>query len=145
MSNSLQPHGLQHASLPCPLPSPGVCSNLCPLSQLYYLIISSSAALFSFCIQSFPASGSFLMSWLFPSGGQSIGASATVLFFFFCNSPFNEHSGLISFRIDWASFPCSPGDSQKSSSTPQFISHLYGPTLTFQALNMHAMATFKTE
>ena len=59
MSNSLWPHGLQHARLPCSSPSPGVCSNSCPLSWWYYLIISSSAAPFSFCLQSFPASGSF--------------------------------------------------------------------------------------
>ena len=76
MPDSLQPHGLQHARLPCPSLSPGVCSNSCPLSQWCYLSISSSAAPFSFCLQSFPASGSFPMSWLFASGGQSIGASA---------------------------------------------------------------------
>ena len=65
--------------LPCPSLSPEVCSNSCPLSQCCYLTISSSAALFSSCLQSFPASGSFPMSWLFTSGGQSIGASASVL------------------------------------------------------------------
>jgi len=77
MSDSLQPHGLQHSRLSCPLLSPGVFSNSCPLSWWCYLTISSPAAPFSFCLQSFPASGSFLMSWLFPSGGQSIGASAS--------------------------------------------------------------------
>ena len=61
----------------CPSLSPGVCSNLCPLSQRYYLTTSSSAALFSFCLRSFPASGSFPMSQLFASGGQSIGTSAS--------------------------------------------------------------------
>ena len=71
VSESLQPHGLQHTRLPCPSLSPGVCSNSCPLSQWWYLTISSSAALY-FCLQSFPASGSFPMSWLFASGGQSI-------------------------------------------------------------------------
>ena len=71
MSDSLRPHGRQHARLPCPSLSPGVCSNSCPLSQWWYLTISSSAALY-FCLQSFPASGSFPMSWLFASGGQSI-------------------------------------------------------------------------
>ena len=78
MSNSLWQNGLlQHARLPWPPLSPRVCSNLCPLSQWCYLIISSSAALFSFCLQSFPPSESFPMSRLFISGGQSIGASAS--------------------------------------------------------------------
>ena len=79
VSDSLQPHGLQHARLPCPLPSPRPCSNSCPLSQWYHPTISSSVILFSSCLQSFPASGSFLMSWLFAWGGQNIGASALVL------------------------------------------------------------------
>ena len=78
MSNSLQPHGLQHAKLPCPSLSPKAGSDSCPLSWWCYLIISSSPALLSFCLQSFPASGSFLMSLLFTSGGQSIDASASV-------------------------------------------------------------------
>ena len=60
----------------CPL-SPGVCSNSCPLSWWCHLTISSSAAPSSFCLQSFPASGSFPISWLFTSGGQSPGASAS--------------------------------------------------------------------
>ena len=72
-------HGLEHARIPCPSLSPGVCSNSCPLIQWCYLTISSSSAPFSFCLQSFPASGSFAMSQLFPSGGQSIGDSASVL------------------------------------------------------------------
>ena len=78
---TLQPHGLQHAWLPCPSLSPGVCSNSCPSSQWCYLTISSSVAPFSSCPRSFPASGSFPMSQLFTSGGQSIGAlaSASVL------------------------------------------------------------------
>ena len=79
MFNSLEPYGLQHASLLCPSLSPRVCSNLRPLSQWCYLTISSSAVPFSFCLQSFPASGYFLVSWLFASGGQTFGASATVL------------------------------------------------------------------
>ena len=74
---SLWPHGLQHARLPCPSLSPRVCSNTCPLSWWYYLTISSFAALFSFCLQSFPAAGSFPMSQPFTSGGQSIRASAS--------------------------------------------------------------------
>ena len=76
-SDSLRPHGLQLARLPCPLPSPGVCSDSCPLSQWCHPNISSPAASFSSCLQYFPASGSFPMSWLFTSGGQSSGASAS--------------------------------------------------------------------
>ena len=75
MSNSLRPHGLQHSRIPCPSLIPGVYSNRCPSSWWCHPIISSSVASSS-CLQSFPASGSFLRSWLFTSGGQSIGASA---------------------------------------------------------------------
>ena len=78
MSNSLRPHGLQHATLPCPSPSPRAWSNSCPLSQCCHPTISSSVVPFSSCPQSLPASGSFQMSQLFVSGGQSIGASASV-------------------------------------------------------------------
>ena len=77
MSISLWPHGLQHARLPCLSLLHGVCSDSCPLSWWCYLTISSSATFFSFCFQSFPASGSFPMSQLFTSGGQSIGTSAS--------------------------------------------------------------------
>ena len=77
MYYSLWPHGLQHTRLPCPSPSPGVCSNSHPLSRWCHPTISSSPALFSSCLKSFPTSGSFLMSWLFTSGGQSVGASAS--------------------------------------------------------------------
>ena len=78
VSYSLWPHGLQHTRAPYPSPTPGVYSNLCPLSWWCHLNISSSAALFSFCLQSFAGSGSFLMSQLFTSGGQTIGASVSV-------------------------------------------------------------------
>ena len=77
VSNSLRPHGLQHARLPCPSPSPRACSNSCPLSRWCHPTISSSVVPFSSCLQSFPASGSFLMGQLFASGGQSIGTSAS--------------------------------------------------------------------
>ena len=77
MSNSLQPHGLQHASLPCPSLSHEVCSNSYPLVQWWHPTISFSVAPFS-CPQSFPASGSFPVSQLLTSGGQSIGASSSV-------------------------------------------------------------------
>ena len=81
VSNSLRPHGLQHTRIPCSLPSPGVCSNSCPLSQWCHSTISSSVVPFSSRLQSFPASGSFPVSWLFVSGSQSIrvSASASVL------------------------------------------------------------------
>ena len=77
MSNSLQPHGLQHARLPCPSPTPGALSNSSPLSHWCHPTISSSVVPFSPHLQSFPASGSFPMSQVFTSGGQSIGASAS--------------------------------------------------------------------
>ena len=76
VSNSLQPHGLQHTRPPCLSPTPKVYSNSCPLSQWCHPIISSSVIPFS-CPQSFPASGSFPMSQLFTAGGQSIGISAS--------------------------------------------------------------------
>ena len=77
VSNSLQPNGLQHARLLCPSPSPGVYSNSCLLSRWCHPTISSSVVPFSSCLQSFPASGSFLMSQFFASSGQSIGTSAS--------------------------------------------------------------------
>ena len=73
MSDSLRPHELQHARPPCPSPTPGVHPHPCPLSRWCHPAVSSSVIPFSFCPQSFPASGSFPMSQLFPSGGQSIG------------------------------------------------------------------------
>ena len=77
ISNSLWPHGLQHTRLPCLSPTPGACSNSCPLSQWYYPTISSSVIPLSSCLQSFTASGSFVRSQFFASGGQSIRASAS--------------------------------------------------------------------
>ena len=76
MSDSLWPHGLQHVRPPCPSPTPGVYANSCPMSCWCHPTISSSVIAFS-CLQSFPASGSSLMSQLFVSGGQSIGVSAS--------------------------------------------------------------------
>ena len=77
MSDSLQPWGLQHARLPCPSLSPRVCSNSCPLSQWCHSTISSSVIYFSSCPQYFPTSGSFSVSQVFASDGQSIGFSTT--------------------------------------------------------------------
>ena len=94
MSNTLQSHGLQHARLPCPSLSPGVCSNSCPLHHWCYLTISCSAAFLSFCLQNFPESGSFPMSRLFTSSGRKYCR------FSFNISLSNECSELISFRVD---------------------------------------------
>ena len=90
MSNSLRPHGPQHARPRYLPPTPGVYPNSCLLSRWCHPAISSSVIPFSSCLQSFPESGSFQMSQLFASGDKSIGVSAS-----------NEHSGLISFRMDW--------------------------------------------
>ena len=118
MSESLQPHELQYARLPCPSPTPRACSNSCPLSQWCHWTISSSVGPFSSCFQSFPASVSFPVSQFFASGCQSIGTSASVSVL-----PMNIQDGL--------------RDSQESSPTPQFksinssvLSFLYGPALT---------------
>ena len=78
VSDSLQSHRLQHTGLPCPSPSPRACSNSCPRNQQCHPTISSSVVLFSSCLQSFPASRSFPMSQLFTSGGQTMGALASV-------------------------------------------------------------------
>ena len=77
MSNSLWPHGLQHARLPCPSLPPRACSNSCPLCQWCHPTILSFVTPFSSCPQSFPTSGSFPVSQLFTSGCQNIGASAS--------------------------------------------------------------------
>ena len=108
--DSLWPQGLQRAKLPCPLLSPGVCLNSSPLSQWCHPNISSSAFPF-FALQSFPASGSFPVSWLFTSGGQNIGASASASVL-----PMNIQ--------DWFPLgltgltPCCPRDSQEFSTAP---------------------------
>ena len=93
MSDSLRPHKLQHARPPCPPPTPGVYTNLCPWSRWCHPAISSSVIPFSSCLQSFPTSGSFQMSQLFASGGQNSGVStsASVL-------PMNTQDW---FPIDW--------------------------------------------
>ena len=79
VSDSLQPHGLQHTRLCCPSPTPRACSNSCPLCRCCHPTISSSVVPFSSCPQSFPASWSFPVSQFFASGGQSIGVSNTCL------------------------------------------------------------------
>ena len=77
VSDSVWPHGLQHAKLPCPSPITRACSNSFPLGQWFHPTISSSVVPFSSCLQSFPAWRSFPMSQLFASGGQSTGVSAS--------------------------------------------------------------------
>ena len=89
---------LQHARLPCPSPTPGSCSNTCPLSHWCHPTISSSVVPFSSRLQSFLTSGSFLMSQFFASGGQS---RPKYWSFSFNINPSNEYSGLISFRMGW--------------------------------------------
>ena len=130
ISNSLRPHGLQHARLPCPSPTPRAYSNSCPSSRQWcHPTISSSVIPFSTCLQSFLASGSFPVSQFFASGGQSIGVSAlsSVL-------PMNIQDW---FPLGWTGSPCSPRDSQECSPTPQFksinspaLSLFYCPALT---------------
>ena len=124
MSNSLPPHGLQHGRLPCPSPTPRVCSNSCALSQWCHPIISSSVIPFSSCLQSFPASGFFPISWFFASSGQSIGTSSSALVL-----PMNIQdsfplglSGLISLQ--------SKGLSRVFSNTTVQKHQLFGPQLS---------------
>ena len=115
VSDSLWAHRLQHTRLACPLPTPGACSNPCPSSQWCHPTISSSVVPFSSCLQSFLASGSF-QNYLqfFASGGQSIGASASVSVL-----PMNIQDW---FLLRWTGliFLLSKGLSQESSPTPQF-------------------------
>ena len=131
VSNSLWLHELEHASLLCPLLSPRVSLSSCPLSWWAYLTISFSVTPFSFCLQSFPASGSFPMSQFFAWGGQRIGVSASAPVF-----PMNIQDW---FPLGWTGLiSLQPkGLSQESSPTPQFksisslaLSFLYGPALT---------------
>ena len=110
LHDSLQLHGLQHASPACCSPSLGVCPSSCPFNRWCHPTISSSIALF-FCLPSFPASQSFPMSRLFTSGSQSYWS------FSFSISPSNEYWGIISFRIDWLIFLLSKELSRDFSST----------------------------
>ena len=130
MSDSLRPHGLQHTRPPCPSPTAGVYPNSCPFSWWCHPTISSSAILFSSCPESFPASGSFQMSQLFASGGQSTGVSASTSVLPMKTQDWSPLDGL-------TGSSCSPRCSQESPPTPQFkstnssvLSFLHGPTLT---------------
>ena len=129
VSDSLRSHGLQHTRPPCPSPTPRVYSNSHPLSQWCHPTIESSVVPFSSCLQSFPASGSFQMSQLFASGGQSTGvlASTSVL-------PMNIQDWFPLGWTGWISLQ-SKGLSRVFSTTTiqkhQFfmLSFLYSPTL----------------
>ena len=129
VSDSLWPCGLQHAKVPCPSLSPGVCSNSRSLSRWCHPTISSSVIPSSSCPQSFPASGSFLMSRLFASGGQSIGASASASVL-----PMNIQDWFPLGWTGWISLQ-SEGLSRAFPSTtirkhPLALNFLYSPTLT---------------
>ena len=102
VSSSLQPHGLQRVRLPCPSPSPTVCSNSYPQSQWHYLIISFSTALFSFSLQFSSASRSFPMSQVFTSGGLELQLQHQ------SSQWISTPKGLISFRIDSHRFSQNP-------------------------------------
>ena len=132
VSDSLRPCGPQHARPPCPSPTPGACSNSCPLSRRCHPTISSSVLPFSSCLQSSPASGCFPMSQFFASGGQS-----TEVSFSFSISLSNEYSGLISFRLDLFDFLAVQGTlksllqhQQFKSINPLALSLLYGSAFT---------------
>ena len=129
VSNFLQPHGLQHTRPPCPSPTPRVDSTSCSLNQWSHPTISSSVVPFSFCLQSFLASGSFPKRQLFTSGGQSIGVSASTSVL-----PMNTQGWSPLGWTGWISLQSK--DSQESSPTPQFksinslaLSFLYSPAL----------------
>ena len=109
MSNSLRPHGLQHAMPPCASPVLGVYSNSCPSCQWCHATILPSVVPFASCLQSFPASGSFRMSQFFASGGQSIAVSASTSVL-----PMNIQDWSPLGRTGWISWE-SPRDSQESS------------------------------
>ena len=111
---TLWSHGWQHTGFPCPSSPPEACSNSCPLSWWCHPTISSSVIPFSSCLQSFPASGSFLMRWLFTSGDHMYWS------FTFNISPSNEYSEFLQDWLVWS--PCCPRDSQESSPAPQFKS-----------------------
>ena len=129
VSNSLWPHGLQHARLPCPSPTPRACSNSCPLSQWYHSTISSSVVPFSSYLQSFPPSGSFSVSLFFAGGGQRIGVSASASVF-----PINIQDWFPLGWIDWSSLQIKGLSSllQHHSSKAPILQHsaFFGPALT---------------
>ena len=130
MSDSLRPHGLQHARLPCPSPTPRACSNSCPSSRWWHPTILSSVIPFSSCLQSFPASESFPVSQFFTSGGQSVGTSASTSVLLM-----NIHDWFPLGLTDWIYLHSKGLSRVFSNTTVQNInslvfSFLYSPTLT---------------
>ena len=138
LSDSLWPHGPQHARPSCPSATSGVYRNLCPLSQWCHPTISSSVIPFSSCLQSFPESESFQMSQLFTSRGQRIGVSASTSVL-----PMNTQDWSL---LEWlVAFPCSTRDSQESSPTPHFRSiNSLVVTFLYVQLSHPCMTTGKT-
>ena len=130
VSDSLQPYGLQHARIPCPLPTPGTYSNSCPLSWWCHPAISSTFFPFSSSLQSFPASESFQTSQFYTSGGQSIGVSASASVF-----PMNIQDW---FPLEWTVYISLPSkelsrvfsNKQFKSTNSSALSFLYSSTLT---------------
>ena len=120
MSDSLKPHGLKHARLPCPSPTPGICSNSCPLSQWCYLTIVASVTLFSFCLH----------QGLFQRVGslhQLVKVSELQL-----QQKFFQWIFRVDFLYDWLFWsPCSPRDTQESSPAPQLKNNVYESTCVF--------------
>ena len=128
VSNSLWPHGLQHARLPCPSPSPGA-SNSCPLCRWCHPTVSSSVIPCPYCPQYFPASGYFPVSLFFTSGGQRIGvsASASVL-------PMNSQDWFSLGWTDWI-FSQSKGLSRVFSSTTVQKHKFFGTRLSSESIS----------
>ena len=141
VSKSLQPHGMQHARLPCPSLSPRVCSNSHPLSQWCYLTISSSATLFSFCLQSFPASESFFSN----ESAVRVRWPKYWSFSFSISSSMNIQDW---FPLGWAGLislqSSSPRDSQEASPAPQFKSISSSALSLLYILSHQYMTTGKT-
>ena len=140
MSDSLRPHGLQHARLPCSSLFPRVCANSCPLSRCCHPTILSSVIPFSSCPQPFPASESFSMSQLFTSGGQSITVSPSVL-------PMNIQDWFPLGWVGWISL-LSKGLSRVFSNTTVqkhqfFVAQLNSPTFFIVQLLHPYMTTGK--
>ena len=122
-SDSLKPHGLQHTRTPCPLPTPRVYPNSCPLSRCCHPTITSSVIPFSSCLWSFPASvfsneSAFCITW--PKNWS----------FSFNISPSSEHSGLISFRMDWLDLLAVQGILKVFSNTTVQKHHFFGAKLS---------------
>ena len=143
VSDSLWPHGLQHARLSCPSPTPGACSNSCPLSRWCCSTISLSVSLFSSCLQSFPANQG-LFQWV-----SSLHQVAKVLESSFSISPSNEHSGLISITSNLPWFmnvtfqvPIQYCSSQRPSLLPSPITSTAGRSFLFGSVSSFFLELF---